>query len=180
MKALDRKTLKKFISTAGDRLKGNWVLVGGTLLHALEEDYRSTTDIDVVGIDAPDQGETLKLMEIAGELDLPVDSINQAAAFFLLKIPHFKDHLIPLHRGKKAVIFRPDVELYIRLKAARMKETDLDDCLAYLKGAKTRNEKVDLVQIEKLLISLEKKAAPAQKERLKDLLRYVRKFHKAP
>jgi hypothetical protein len=53
MKSLDQKALKKFISLAGDRLKGEWVLIGGTLLHALEEDYRSTTDIDLVGIDGP-------------------------------------------------------------------------------------------------------------------------------
>jgi hypothetical protein len=109
-------------------------------------------------------------MQIAEELGLPIESINQTAAYFLPKIPRFREHLLLLHRGKKTTIFRPDVYLYIHLKLARLSETDLKDCEVYLKSAKKRLETVNHAQIEKLLLSFEKSAIAPQKERIKKLL----------
>lgn len=48
MKSLDTKLLKEFLKRAGERLHGDWLLVGGTLLPAVGIDSRSTTDIDLV------------------------------------------------------------------------------------------------------------------------------------
>jgi hypothetical protein len=140
---LDRKVLKKFLKLAGDRLQGDWVLIGGTVLIALEAEHRSTVDIDIVGLGNPTQEDTLRLMEIAEELRLPVESINQAGAFFLKKIDGFKKHLVPLHEGKTASIHRPDAVLYFRLKLARLTESDLADCIAFLRFA-SREERKEL------------------------------------
>jgi hypothetical protein len=177
MKPLDRKTLKKFVRLAGDRLTGDWVLLGGTLLHMLEADYRSTTDIDVVGINQQDTGDTLKLMEIAEELELPIESINQAAAYFLLKIKDYQSHLLLLHGGKKARLFRPDTYLFIQLKIGRLNETDLSDCIVYLKTVRNEGDPVDLSAIEKLLSNaLKKEPLQSKRERLERLLAAVAKF----
>lgn len=130
---IDQKLLKRFVRLAGDRLKGRWVLLGGTLLPLLGIDYRVTTDIDLAGLGRVDQGQTLELMKIAEELGLPVESINQVAAYFLMKLQPFDDHLISLHRGRGAEIFRPDLYLYLMLKIGRLAPSDLTDCLALLK-----------------------------------------------
>jgi hypothetical protein len=130
---IDRKLLSRFVKLAADRLEGRWVLLGGTLLPLLGIEYRVTTDIDVAGLDRADQAQTLELMEIAAELGLPVESINQAAAYFLMKLKPFEDHLILLHRGKQAEILRPDLHLFLMLKAGRLSPSDLTDCLALIK-----------------------------------------------
>src|ERR1039457_2214833 len=117
MKKLDSKLMKKFLVKAGDLLKGDWLLVGGTLLPAVGLDVRATVDIDIVSLNAngkkgPIEDQTLGLMEIAENLDLGVESINQAAAYFLKKCGYKKEDLISLHKGKKAHIYRPSVQLY--------------------------------------------------------------------
>jgi hypothetical protein len=133
VKTIDTALLNRFIRLAGDRLKGRWVLLGGTLLPLVGIDYRVTTDIDIVGLGTLEQGQTLKLMEIAEHLGLPVESINQAAGYFLSKQESFENHLISLHRGKSAEILRPDLFLFLALKIGRLSESDLTDCLALLK-----------------------------------------------
>ena len=83
MKGLDHKVMKKFLKLAGARLSGDWVLLGGTLLPALGVDHRVTIDIDLAHKDQ-DGSQTLELMQIAEDLGLPVETINQAGAFFPL------------------------------------------------------------------------------------------------
>src|SRR4051812_21477644 len=123
MKPVTRKVLKKLIQLAGDRLEGKWVLLGGTLLPALGVEYRVTTDIDLVGLGASEQAQTLALMGLSEELGLPVETINQAAGYFLMKLRPFDEHLLILHKGKKAEIYRPDLFLFLMLKIARFSET---------------------------------------------------------
>ena len=98
MKALDASLLKKFLKAAGDQLTGEWVLVGGTVLPALNVDVRSTTDIDFVGLPVDTTREQLKLMQIAEDLGLPIESINQASAYFISKISGFEKSLVLLHQ----------------------------------------------------------------------------------
>ena len=85
--------LKRFVSLASQRLRGDWVVLGGAVLPLLGVEQRITLDIDIAGPETATNRETLELMNIADELDLPVESINQAAAFFLHRIPGWNDRL---------------------------------------------------------------------------------------
>lgn len=169
MKAIDAALLERFLRLAGDRLRGRWVLLGGTLLPALGIEYRVTSDIDLVGIDLPDQSQTLELMKIAEELGLPIEAINQAAAFFLEKHQPYDSHLRLLRKGSSAEIYRPDPYLFVSLKAGRLTETDLEDCLALLaqEGAPRGRE---LATLTRRLEAEEKLATTERRSRLKRLV----------
>src|SRR5438552_100562 len=127
MKSLNSKLLSDFLKLAGIKLKGRWLLVGGTLLPAVGLEIRSTVDIDLIGISDKEAAQSLELMALAESLGLPVETINQAAAFFLKKIGFQEADLLPLHKGKNATIFRPSIELYLRLKIPRLSASDLLD-----------------------------------------------------
>jgi hypothetical protein len=163
MKPLNRATLNKFIKQAGDQLEGEWVVIGGTVLPLLGIDYRSTVDIDFICLKNQGNAQLLQLMEIAEGLGLPVETINQAGALFLLRIADFKDHLKILYKGKKARIYRPDGKLFFQLKIARLSETDLTDCLEFLKWSKLEGEKLDHKVLIKLC-DLELKKSPSDKK----------------
>lgn len=171
MKALDRKTLARFLRLAGDRLEGDWVLVGGALLPLLGVRHRVTIDIDIAGPQDASGEQSLILMEIAEQLGLPVEAINQAAAFFLRRIDGWQEDLILLHRGKGATIYRPNVTLFVILKLGRMSESDLADCLEFIKLGARRGERPDRARIRQAVNKMSRQALSAQKrKRLKALL----------
>ena len=129
---LNKKVLSQFLDRAVETLKGEWLLVGGTLLPAVGLDVRATVDIDLVGLSAKESAQSLELMKLVEELKLPVESVNQAAAFFVHRAGYTKSDLLPLRQSRKCVIYRPSVLLYWKLKLARMTETDAIDCQHYL------------------------------------------------
>ncbi|MBI3555124.1 MAG: hypothetical protein HY074_02525 [Deltaproteobacteria bacterium] len=133
MKTVDKKILDKFIRLASDHLRGNWVLLGGTILPLLGVEHRVTTDIDLVGLSDNERAQTLQLMTLAEKTGLPVESINQSAGFFLSKIKSFEKHLVVLKKSKGLTIYRPDTYLFLLLKIGRLTETDLSDCLEFIK-----------------------------------------------
>ena len=171
MTPIDHFLLRKFIQQAGDTLTGDWVLIGATLLPLLGISQRTTTDIDLIGM-TPDQNQqTLDLMMIAEQLGMPIESINQAAAYFLFKIPNFKDHLVLLHRGKTSTLYRPDLYLFLALKINRLSETDLDDCLKFIVFTKAEKKSMGQDSIKKLLTDAIRNAeSKTKKTRLKKLL----------
>ncbi|OFZ79199.1 MAG: hypothetical protein A2603_04020 [Bdellovibrionales bacterium RIFOXYD1_FULL_55_31] len=172
---LDQKLLKKFLKTAGETLSGEWVLIGGTVLPALEQDIRVTLDIDLIALDDAAPAQTIKLMEIAEALGLPVETINQAGSYYFRKLRGSREHLVLLIQGKHATIYRPDVTLFLRLKIPRLTEADLTDCLAFLKVARNLEEPLEKKEIKKLLESeLKADPAPGRKERLNALFRAIR------
>ncbi len=103
MKPLDYKILQRFLKSVGDHLTGDWVIIGGTVLPLLGVDFRSTVDIDIVHLQREQSNQQLlELMSLTEKLGLPIETINQAGALFLHRIPHFQEHLVSLHRGKEA------------------------------------------------------------------------------
>ena len=125
--------MKKFISIALQKLEGEWILIGGTVLPVLGIDLRVTVDIDMVSLDSKSSNRnSLQLMEIAESLGMPVETINQAGAYFLSKIDDVRDHLILLEESKKCKIYHPDSYLFLKLKIARLSESDLEDCIAFI------------------------------------------------
>ena len=55
-------------------------------------------------------------MKLSDELGLPVEAINQAAAYFVEKTGDYHKHMVTLHRGEHAVIYRQDLYLFLKLK----------------------------------------------------------------
>lgn len=175
MTVIDTSIMKKFLQQASNKLSGKWLLVGGTLLPAVGIDVRPTVDIDLVGLGDKERSQTLELMDMAASFGLAVEVINQAASYFVEKLkPQSKD-MISLLKGKTAEIFRPSAELYLRLKAPRLNESDLLDCQHYLQYCKGQQDKMSFDQlitdIQKLLRSENSKD---KQERLKTLLALVR------
>lgn len=169
--ALNNKILRKFLKLAGDRLRGEWLLVGGTLLPAVGLDVRATVDIDLVSLKNADNAENLKLMEVAESLGLPVETVNQAAAFFLQKVGYQKADLLPLHKGRSATIFRPSVRLYWALKVGRLSESDLVDCQHYYQYCRGQGDRISRAALETVMASALKTAPTKEKhDRLRVLL----------
>jgi hypothetical protein len=170
---LDSKVLAEFVRRAGDRLTGEWLLVGGTLLPALGIDVRSTVDIDLLGLGKNEASQTLELMELAQSLGLSAEAVNQTAAFFLKKIKYDAPDLIILHKGKSATILRPSVSLYFKLKLARFTETDQTDCEHYYRFCTQVGDPIDPSELEDVLKKEERASGSREK---RDRIRVLRKF----
>ena len=65
------KVLKKLVNKALRSLKGDWVLIGGTVLPLVGIEYRVTVDIDMIAFEDQGNDSMLSLMEPAESLDLP-------------------------------------------------------------------------------------------------------------
>ena len=110
-------------------------------------------------------------MKIAEDLGLPIESINQAGAHFLYKIPNYTKNLVLLYKGKRATIYRPNTMLFFQLKIPRLLESDFQDCFQFLRFAKKTKEKIDKKSIEKMLNQeLKETHSYQKKEKLKHLL----------
>ena len=167
--SIDSKLMKKFIDLAVNQLEGEWIIIGGTVLPLMGIDLRVTVDIDLINLAAKNSNShALQLMEIAESLGLPVETINQAGAYFLSKIEDVRDHLVLFQSAKKCKIYRPDVFLFLQLKIARLSQSDLDDCIAFME-----NNQEELIQNKKAIAALMKNslktASSDVKERLLEL-----------
>jgi len=147
MSLLTKELLEEFLNIAGDKLSGDWIVIGGTVLPLIGITYRVTVDIDFIGKTELQQTQNIELMNIVTELGLPVENINQAGAYFLSKIDNFEEHLILIHQGSSASIFRPNLFLYLQLKLNRLSETDFTDCVQYIKYSK-ENHELDSIKTE--------------------------------
>ena len=168
---MDRKLLHRFVKLMADRVRGQWVIIGGAVLPLLDASSRYTEDIDIVGPSSSTQKDTLALMNIAQELKLPIEAINQAASFFLHKISRWQDELVLIHKGKGIRIFRPTPTLFLLLKISRLSEYDLEDCLNMMKYANLKKEVIDVKRVSKAIQEEIKKSSNQTKtKRLKQLL----------
>lgn len=177
MNPLTPDVIKKFVELAKERLKGEWIIIGGALLPLLNISNRATIDIDLIGPQKDQTSEQLAMLKLAEELKIPLESINQAAAFFLLRISGWKEMLVELARGDNMVLFRPNSTLFILLKVSRLSEIDFEDCLKFLEFAKKHNESIDKKKID---ASIKKRllddVTADSKERLEELRSKIRKF----
>ncbi len=123
----DRAALERVVHAVADRLDGGWLVVGGAAIALAFGARRTTEDVDILPL--VDTGEErLALMQLAEELGLPVEAVNSAADFFVRRIRDYREHVVPLHRGARSTVFRPDATLMIELKLRRLSERDLADC----------------------------------------------------
>lgn len=145
----DQVRIQSFLELAGERLEGEWLLVGGAAAAAWFAPGRTTEDIDLIGLGGT-QDERYALMNLAVEAALPIEAVNSAAGFFVRRIVDWRDHIVVLHRGARATIFRPDATLFVLLKINRLSEVDLGDCLALL----DHGDPIDRARVAQAITSL--------------------------
>ncbi len=148
---IDKNRIETFCKKALIKLKGDWVLLGGSLLGLLNISKRQTLDIDIISISPSDSNETLKLMKIADDMKIPPEAINQAAAFYLRNLDGWQDRLVLLKQSKLCKIYRPDASLYILLKLKRNSQTDQEDIKVMISFAHEQQEPIDFKWISSLL-----------------------------
>ena len=166
---IDHDKIRKFLKKASGCLRGDWVVIGGAVLPALGIETRITYDIDLCGPEDATQEQTLALMSLAEELDLPVEAINQAGAFFLHRIDDWETQLVTLFEGEHATFYRPNPTLFILLKISRLSSSDLADCLDMIAYARRHDEDID---IDRLKHAIQK--APTSPEKAPRLTRLLR------
>lgn len=151
--SFDRSRIDGLLRLAGERLDGEWLLIGGAAAAAWFSPARTTEDLDLIGL-LGTQAERFALMELAASAAIPIEAVNSAADFFVRRIPDWRAQLVELHRGPRATIFRPTATLFLLLKIGRLTETDLLDCVGLLAHCRTNSEPVDRVRVATALDAL--------------------------
>lgn len=142
----DRARIQALLELAGQRLTGDWLLIGGGAAAAWFAPSRTTEDVDMIGL-AGTQDERFALMQLAADAAIPIEAVNSAADFFVRRVAGWRDQLVVLHQGPAATIFRPTATLFLLLKINRLSEVDLDDCLALVEHCRVTGEVVDAARI---------------------------------
>ncbi|GJL52452.1 MAG: hypothetical protein NPIRA01_36790 [Nitrospirales bacterium] len=169
MTVISKELLDQFFELASEKLSGEWILLGGSVLPYVGRSIRATVDIDLATTSLRGGEQQLKLMEIAESLSLPIEAVNTAAEFFVRKISGFEDNLVHMFSKDDFCVYRPNVNLFIQLKLPRLSESDLEDTLEFLRFAREIEERVDVRLLEKL-ISKELEKGDHRMNRLKSLL----------
>ena len=128
---LGRSEIDAFVRAVGERLDGEWLIVGGGAAALWFLPDRVTEDIDLFGLGATNR-ERADLLDLAAAESLPLEVVNTTADHFVRRIPDWRQQLEVLHRGARAAIYRPNATLFLLLKIARLSENDLGDCLALI------------------------------------------------
>jgi hypothetical protein len=163
-------TLKTFLDRAANQLKGDWLIMGGTVLPLLGQPLRETMDIDIVRVSGKGENEdTLQLMRLAESLGLPPETINQAGAFFLSKMKYSKKDLVLLKEGKRGRIYRPSATFFLVLKIGRMSQSDLADCKELLNYSSKRNESIERDRVLEVIAHSRSKSSEECSTRLSEL-----------
>ena len=154
---MNQKTIQQLLILAEKRLVGDWVLLGGTLLYYFGIEKRVTTDIDLVPISKKDNSGVLSSMELAQDLNLPVETINSAVLFFLEKIPNYREDLIELRKWKNGCLYRPNLYLFLKLKLNRLSESDFQDCSDLLDVHLPEKTPEQMIRIRELVLTYRSK-----------------------
>lgn len=85
---------------------------------------------------------------------LPVEAVNSSADYFVRRIDGWRDQLVPLVQGPRAVIYRPTPTLFLLLKLARLSAIDLDDCLALIAHCRRVADPIDRARVAAALAAL--------------------------
>lgn len=131
---MDKIRVQEVVNELMDKLTGEWVLLGGSLLSYLGLSDRQTYDIDLAPKGKVTNELTLKALAIAEKKGLPPEAINFAVEYFLKKQRGWEKELIEIKRTRKNCFYRPTKKLFRKLKEARGTETDLEDIKLYEAG----------------------------------------------
>ena len=148
---ITQKQYTDFLKNILEDIESDWVIIGGSLLAIIRASDRSTADIDICPVNEMTNEHRLLLMNIAVKSGLPIEAINPSADFFLRQIPNWRASLILFKAGNKGNIFRPSLELYLKLKLNRGSDTDIDDCISFIKWHKKNSLEINSETIKNIL-----------------------------
>jgi hypothetical protein len=168
--ALTRSRIEQFVRAVGDRLDGEWLLVGGGAAALWFLPTRVTEDIDLFGLGATNR-ERADLLDLAASEAMPLEIVNTTADYFVRRIEGWRDQLEVLHRGARSTIYRPNATLFLLLKAARLTETDLQDCVALLAFAPSEIDRARVRRAMEALPPSSDEALAARRQHLVNLLK---------
>jgi len=117
-------------------LNGDWILVGGGLLHVLGISDRETIDIDIVPVNEITNRDQLNIMDVAVKNGFPPEVINFSAEFFLKRENNWENELVLIYENDNVRVFRPSRKLFRKMKEQRGTETDLIDIAIFEKNIK--------------------------------------------
>jgi hypothetical protein len=143
---VDRQRIEQVVMAVADRLDGEWLLVGGSLVALWIDGRRTTEDVDLVPVRGPKDAR-MALLGLAADLGLPVEALNSAADFFVERIKGWTDEIEVLRRGRRGTVYRPSPTLFLLLKARRLSDADLGDCLALLDKAEKEELPLDATRV---------------------------------
>jgi hypothetical protein len=149
----DRSSIQALLALAGDRLEGEWLLIGGCAAAAWFSPSRSTEDVALIGLGGT-QAERFALMDLALAAAIPIEAVNSAADFFVRRIADWRENIVVLWRGARATIYRPNPTLFLLLKLARLTAIDLDDCLALIEHCAQTGDTLDRDRVRAQLEAL--------------------------
>lgn len=112
------------------KIGGEWLLIGGSLVILEFDGKRATEDIDLVQIRAHGKSEAKaqdELFQAAMRIGLDPETVNSAARFFVSEISGWESEIMPLRTGPVGTVFRPSLTLFAALKFRRGTEIDLRD-----------------------------------------------------
>lgn len=147
---LGRDAIERILEAAGERLRGDWLVVGGAAAAVWFSPQRVTEDLDLVAFQSTNDSQ-LAVMQLAAEHGLPVEAINLTASYFVFRIADWQSEIEVLLQGSNATLYRPTPTLFLLLKLARLGEQDLQDCLDLIQFARTHGQTVDGARVRAAL-----------------------------
>lgn len=169
---MDRQRIDAVVQAVADRLDGEWLLVGGSLVALWIDARRTTEDVDLVPVRGAKDAR-MELLGLAADLGLPVEALNSAADFFVERIPNWTQEIAILRPGRRGTVYRPSPTLFLLLKIRRLSEEDLADCLALLEKASKESLPLDAARVLREIDALgapEDKGARGRRARLRERL----------
>lgn len=112
------------------KIGGDWLLLGGSLVLLEYDGARATEDIDLVQIRASGKSEVKaqdELFQAAFRLGMDPESVNSAARFFVGEFKGWEHEIRELRRGSAGCVYKPTLTLFVASKLSRATETDLRD-----------------------------------------------------
>lgn len=128
--SLQRAKIESLLDLVCQKVGGDWLLVGGSLINLTADAGRGTQDIDLVPVAHPGRSEAAvfaELFQTAKGVGLDPESLNSASGFFVRQLAGWDRYLIELKSGPKGKVFRPTLTLFVALKLMRATEIDLND-----------------------------------------------------
>lgn len=121
------KKLNLALNHLCQKVGGEWMLLGGSLIAYDVDSTRGTEDIDLVRIDAQSPAQKVELMQEMLKLGISVEQFNSSVDFYVNQIANWKEHKVLLSSGARGKIFRPSLSLFAILKLRRGTPLDLED-----------------------------------------------------
>ncbi|MBC7691352.1 MAG: hypothetical protein H7222_06245 [Methylotenera sp.] len=151
------------------KVGGDWLLTGGSLVQLEFNGQRATEDIDVVLVRHSQVSDVIaqdRLFKAAIGLGLSPENVNSAARFFVQQIQNWENHLIEIKSGPVGRVFRPDLTLFVALKLKRGTEIDLEDIRDAVQFCHGKNDRINETELKAMLNAEQFKKLEAHRSRL--------------